>query len=403
MFKKSHQFSVVTTVLPNSGTARVIPKLLATQGSNALTWKARGTLLQDNWWQRWVPPISPAKSMTQMLVPDDEVSRLVSTIVEEGKLHQQATGAVYSTPCDHIYFGSQFQAWPAREGAAISNESHSLTENLSIIYCIVGHNLSDKVSRAAINAGAHGPIVYYSEGRGLRDRLGWLRITKEHEKEVLMVLADESNAEEIFDAMAKAGQLHLPGRGFMYRMAIEKGMFNLPARVSHHHYEANMQQIINAIDHLNGHSHWRDQTVFNVGGEGRGVGIEPLNQPAQTLAEQWSLSAIITREHANALMDVMLDAGAPGLNITYARFNCLSPASQSPAHASQTSAQVNDEYGMLRCITAEDNCEAICNTVDEQAEKLGFSDMCMFVNRVAKVATYVPGRVDYREPLANAS
>ncbi len=399
MFKNTHQYSVVTTVLPNSSTARVTPQLLREQGSSALTWKARGTLLHDSWWQRWVPPISPAKSMTQMLVPDEEVSRLVSTIVEEGKLHKQATGAVYSTPCEHVYFGSAFKTWPLREGAGVLNSDHSLTENLSIIYCIVGHNLSDKVSRAAINAGAHGPIVYYSEGRGLRDRLGWLRITKEHEKEVLMVIADESNADEIFDAMAKAGQLHLPGRGFMYRMAIDKGMFNLPARVSHHHYEANMQQIIHAIDHLNGHTHWRDQTVFDVGGEGRGVGLDHLKSAAPQLSHQVALSAIIARPHTAALMDVMLDAGAPGLNLTYGRFVAASQAQADPL----SGATVNDEYGMLRCITDEQTSQAICGTVDDEAERLGFSDMCMFVNSVPKVATYVPGKTDYRDAEAQSA
>ena len=46
---------------------------------------------------------------------------------------------------------------------------HGLSDTLSVIYCIVAHNLSDRVSRAAVNAGGHGPIVFYSEGRGLRD------------------------------------------------------------------------------------------------------------------------------------------------------------------------------------------------------------------------------------------
>ena len=154
-----------------------------------------------------------AKTMVPLLAPTDEVPHLVSTIVERARLHQQATGAVFSTPCDHAYFGSEFNVWPSRDDTPAAKSAHNLTENLNIIYCTVGHKLSDRVSKAAISAGAHGPIVYYGEGRGLRDRLGWLRITKEHEQEVLMVIADESDADQVFDAMAKAGELHLPGRG----------------------------------------------------------------------------------------------------------------------------------------------------------------------------------------------
>ncbi len=398
MFTQDHAVSMVTAVLPTPSVAPVSAAVLHEPGSSALVWQARGTLLHDHWWRRWLPPISPAKTMMHLLVPNSEVPRLVSTIVEHGRLHQQATGAVFSTPCEHAYFGTHFHAWPEREGAGVVQSSHNLTENLNIIYCIVGHQLSDRVSKAAINAGAHGPIVYYSEGRGLRDRLGWLRITKEHEKEVLMVIADESDADEVFDAMAKAGELHLPGRGFMYRMIIDRGMFHLPSRVSHHHYEANMQQIINAIDHLSGHTHWRDQAVFNVGGEGRGVGLEELAGERRELQDQVCLSAIATRDQCPAVMDMLLDAGAPGLNVTYARF---------AAHEESTGmagARLNEEYGMLRCITDKSVAAEICSLVERDAEHKGLTDLGIFTNDVPSVATYVPGKKDYRrQPLAEAS
>ena len=392
MFKQAHGYSLVTAVMPNSSSQRVLPALLADEGSNAFTWKARGTLLHDSLWKRFFPPISPAKSMLAMLVPDMEVGGVVNRVVEEGRLHQQATGAVFSTPCDHVFFGPDFHVWPERPGAGLARESHALTENLSILYCIVGHQLADKVSKAAIRAGAHGPIVYYSEGRGLRDRLGWLRITKEHEKEVLMVLADESNADEVFDAMALAGELHLPGKGFMYRLSIDKGMFNLPSRVSHHHYDANMQQIINAIDHLSGHTHWRDQSVFDVGGRGRGVGLDSLPKEERVLKDQICISALVARSQCQGVMDMMLDAGAPGLNLTYARFTT------SEASASLAGARVNEEYGMPRSIMDAKHAESLCTSVDEVAERLGFTDLCVAVHPVPAVATYVPGGKDYRQP-----
>ena len=391
MFETRHAVSVVTAALPNASARRVLPEIMEEADASALAWNARGTLLHDHWLRRWLPPISPAKSMLQMLVPDDSVGRLVRTIVEQARLHQQATGTVFSTPCEHAYFGSDYHVWPAREGAAAVNDSEGLTEDLNVIYCVVGHKTSDRVAKAAINAGAHGPIVYYCEGRGLRDRLGWLRITKEHEQEVLMVLADEADVEEVFDAMAVAGSLHLPGRGIMYRLNIGKGMFNLPSRVSHHLYDANMQQIINAIDHLEGHTHWRDQSVFSVGG-GRGVGIESLNATRSILEDQVCLSAVATREHCPEVMDMILDAGARGVNVTYGRFTALGEGEQLAG------ARVNDEYGMLRCITDADTAAAIGSVVEAQAETRKLSDLCVFVNPVPAVATYVPGARDFREP-----
>ncbi len=391
MFAQTHAVSMVTAVLPSNNVDAVSKEVLREPGSSALVWKARGTLLRESWLKRWLPPISPAKTMMQFLVPNSEVASLVSRIVERGRLHQQAAGAVFSTPCEHAYFGSGYHAWPERHGAGLSETSHSLTENLNIIYCIVGHHLSDRVSKAAIAAGAHGPIVHYSEGRGLRDRLGWLRITKEHEQEVLMVIADENDADQVFDAMAKAGELHLPGRGFMYRMIIDRGMFHLPSVVSHHHYDANMQQIINAIDHLTGHTHWRDQSVFDVGGEGRGVGLEDL-AAERRLKDQICLSAIARREDCPALIDMLLDAGAPGLNFNHARFT----ASESSTGLAGT--RLNEEYGMLRCITSQVVAEAICETVERDAEAKGLDDLSIITNQVPSVATYVPGKKDFRKP-----
>lgn len=390
MFTQDHAVSMVTAVLPVASVAAVSEEVLRNPGSSALVWQARGTLLREHWLKKWLPPISPAKQMMQFLVPNSEVPSLVSRIVERGRLHQQATGAVFSTPCDHAYFGSAFHAWPERTGGALAPAGHRLTENLNIIYCIVGHGLSERVSKAAVNAGAHGPIVYYSEGRGLRDRLGWLRITKEHEKEVLMVIADESDADEVFDAMAKAGELHLPGRGFMYRMVIDRGMFHLPSRISHHHYDANMQQIINAIDHLKGHTHWRDQSIFDVGGQGRGVGLENLSEERQ-LKDQVCLSAIATRADCPALSDMLLDAGAPGLNITYARFTACQKS------AGQVGMRLNEEYGLLRCITSQPVARAICERVESDAEARGLHDLAIITNPVPSVATYVPGNKDYRK------
>ncbi len=395
MFKTSNAVSMVTAILPTNRTQDVMPELLRQSGSSALTWRARSTLLQDHWLKRWFPPISTPKTILQMLVPDSEVSHLVTSIIEHGRLHQQATGAVFSTPCDHVFFGTDFKSWPLREGAGVANASHSLTENLSITYAIVARAYSERVSKAAINAGAHGPIVYFSEGRGLRDRLGWLRITKEAEKEVLMVITDADDADHVFDAMAKAGELHLPGRGFMYRLNIDKGMFNLPSRVSHHHYDASMQQIIHAIDHLNGHTHWRDQSIFAVGGQGRGIGIDSLKSPITELDHQVSLSAIVPRDHCGSVMDMLLDAGAPGLNLNYARFYASEADSSHPS-----GSHLSQEHGLLRCITDEDTATHICATVEDQAERKNFKDFCMFVHSVPRVATYVPGKIDYREPEA---
>ena len=209
--------------------------------------------------------------------------------------------------------------------------------------------------------------------------------------EALMVIADENDVEEIFDAMARAGELHMPGRGFMYRIGIDKGMFNLPGRLSHHHYAANMQQIINAIDHLQGHTHWRDQAVFDVG-DGRSTGLDFLATPTR-LENQICLASMVRRDDAQTLVDLLLDAGAPGLNLNFSRI--ASP--DDPRADAASPARVSREYALVRCVTDRFAGQRICEAIEARAESQGLTDLCITTFAVPRVAAYVPGRRDFRK------
>ncbi len=384
------KMSTVTAILPRRYLTEVTEAVTQKPGSSALVWDARGTLLRDKWYSQFLPSISPAKEMLQLLVPDYQVESVVSTIVEVSKLHLQATGAVFCTGCDDLYFGSEFHRWPTDQQEH-PEASHNLHENLDVIYCVVEPDRTDAIAKAAVRAGAHGPVVYFAEGRGLRDRLGWLRITKQQTKEVITVLAESSDAEEIFSAMAKAGQVHLPGRGFMYRVPVGTGMFNLPSRITHHHHEASMQQMIHAIDHLTGHTHWRDQEVFSLGGEVKAAGIDFLSQQAGVVAEpQRMMSSIVLRSQADQMIDILLDAGAAGVNVSHARYAAQDELCEIAG------ARINLEYSMLRCVTSRRRVGSLHVTASEAAKAAGIEDLCMYTQPVAEVATYVPSEREHR-------
>ena len=393
MLSAENAYSAVTAVLPEKSVVEVRDALQEELHIGALMWDGRGTLLSEHRLRRWIPAISPAKKMLHLLAPSENVEVVERIIIENARLDKQSAGAVFSNPCSQMYFGADFEKWiqPGTAQNPTQNpvqSQNSMDETLSAILCIVGHQHSDKISRAAIDAGAHGPVVFYSEGRGLRDRLGWLRITKDHEQEVLLVIAEEDDADTIFDAMADAGQLHLPGRGIMYRIPISKGMFNLPSRIAHHHHDASMQQIIHAIDHLSGHQHWRDQSAFDVQGKGRAAGLNSLPKIVEQ-HNQVCLSVVVERGSSAAVMDTLLDAGAPGLNLNHAKFSVQAETLNSQGLA------YSDEFTKIRCITGADTANAICKKLEE-CENHRQSNFCAYVNPAPRVATYVPGKKDYR-------
>ena len=389
MFNSSYRVSFVTAVLPTSTADDTLSALIEDEHVNALVEKARGTLLRENWLKAWVPPISPAKTMLQMLVPDQDLDRVLNLIVEHGKLHLQASGAVFSHRAESAFIGSRCHLISPESVTPAHKNDHAMKSNLQAIYCIVGHAVSDRVAKAAINAGAHGPVVYFAEGRGLRDRLGWLRITKDSEQEVLMIVADNKDADAIFNAMAKAGELHLPGRGFLFRLAVNKGMFNLPSRVSHQRSDANMQQIINAIDHLAGHTHWRDQAIFNEGRDGKGGPMANSNTANAMRRDQICLTVAVDRDSSQAAMDFLLDSGAPGLSLSYARL--LSHETQHLAHG-----QLDQEYTVMHAVLNQEQALQVTREIENHADNAGLRDICVLTQKVPVCVNYVPGKKDHR-------
>ncbi|MEM7002698.1 MAG: hypothetical protein AAF529_18055 [Pseudomonadota bacterium] len=388
MFSNNQSGSLVTSILPPSVMTKLTAEYAQNQPGAAMLWRARGSLIHEQWLKRWLPPVSPAKSMMQMVLPRSEAKAMVDWIAREANLDNQAVGAVFCTNSDNFFFGADF-ARPAQPPKVDIQPEATQKEQLHAIYCIVSTKQSDRVCKAAIDAGAHGPIVHFSEGRGLRDRLGWLRITKEQYKEVLMVLCDEDSLDRTFNAMARAGEVHLPGRGFMYQTDVEHGIFNFPSRAAPTHHEASLQQIVAAIDSLQGHQHWRDTSVFQVGGQGQAIGVQ-ANPKFVTKPNQHRLYAMVAAEQLTPFVDLLLENGAPGLNFTRGR------KLGDKLGGLTDESQLNAEYAIVRSIADEETSLRLAEVIEQSSAAAGVGDICVTINPVNKVATYIPGRVDYR-------
>lgn len=85
-----------------------------------------------------------------------------------------------------------------------------------LITCVVQRGKGEAIAKAAIGAGAGGATVHFARGTGTRERLGLLGLAIVPEKEVILVLCKEGESSRIFDAIAKAGKLDVPGMGIAY-------------------------------------------------------------------------------------------------------------------------------------------------------------------------------------------
>ncbi|MEN7341330.1 MAG: hypothetical protein AAAFM81_00250 [Pseudomonadota bacterium] len=381
-----NELSVITAVLPESNADEVAEQAIVANGLSALSWKARTTLLRTNWLSRWMPPVTPVRSVMQMIVPTPAAKPTLASLIRSARLHQQVTGAVFSTPCARSFVGSKFVGWSEKSLSA-PHELASIAKPMTAIFCVVGPDLSDHVARAAVAAGAHGPVISIAEGRGLRDRIGWLRITKEHRQDVQLVLAEHSVAGGVFNAMARAGQFDKPGRGLIYSIPVDAGVFNLASEYASTKQTASLQQIIDAIDSLAGHSHWREH-------EGA---IQSIASPtylgsghASDMPERQCLTAVVRHAQAHDLNELILDCGASGMNTTQAH---LVSASEDE-HVGD--ARIHEEYALIRSVVSPDVGEQLFSVLEQGAEELGFEDVCVATNPIDHLVAYVPGKKDYR-------
>ena len=100
--------------------------------------------------------------------------------------------------------------------------------DVSMITCIVQRGKAENVVQAAQEAGAQGATIYYGYGSGVRERLGVLGLGIDVEKEIITTLVADDQVDRIFERMYLAGEMDVPGAGFMYITKLEKAATNIP-------------------------------------------------------------------------------------------------------------------------------------------------------------------------------
>jgi hypothetical protein len=82
--------------------------------------------------------------------------------------------------------------------------------------------------KAARDIGASGGIVHLARGTGVRERLGLLGIAVEAEKEVVSIVVAADHQDLIAEAIYHAGELHVPGGGYLYITPLDKVATYIP-------------------------------------------------------------------------------------------------------------------------------------------------------------------------------
>jgi len=378
-FSAHTRHCIVTAILPRASATRVLDEVLAAGAAQAMTLNARGTVIQESWWKSLMPAISPEQEILHFLVPTDEANALMVQIVMVGKLRLFGAGSIFAIPCPRLVCSDDFPLWQPGHYTfeSVAFDIRFKTGLICLVH-VTDRDAAEPIARAAIKAGAQGATITFIRGYGLRDRLGLLRITKSHEKELITVVVDEYDRDAVFEAMALAGRVSQPGRGIIYQIPIGKGLTNLASVFQAHKHSASIQQMVRAIDELHGSTDWRakqlrvhDPKVREFAASARGLSrnLEQLNIVAQ-------------RKDVETLLRFLLDQGVAGASV------CNWRLTERDAAQTRGGLRINREFGCISLIMRPRNAQALCQQIESVMQENQMRETCHYVHEVPMVKTF---------------
>ncbi|WOO40738.1 hypothetical protein [Rubellicoccus peritrichatus] len=378
-------FNVITAILPRHTSSEVADFILDWPGRRLVAFNARGTLIRDRWYQALLPMLSPEQEVYQFLIPQEDEEILMSQIIALGQLRLAGSGAVISMRTSRAIFSSGSPLWQnGALGFPRASGAIQLGRSLVGIYCTAQSRSAESIARAAVRAGAHGPSISYSEGRGLRDRLGLLRITQNPDKEFIRVIVDEFDAEPVFEAMVRAGRLDQPGRGFIYQIPVAKGLVNLATVSASGRHSASLQQVIHAIDDIKGGADWRLHHQLPGSSERKsGFSFFGKEKSRRYLTNLQLLSCLAERKHAEALADAALTAGSPGITTAFGKLI------ESGSEKTGAGVRLNRERVLIKMAIKADKVDGILHAMQKVATESRCTDHCFYVQEIPRALTFL--------------
>lgn len=196
--------------------------------------------------------------MISFFVPTEKEQQALRYVIQLGKLQIPGRGSVYAERMNIVEAHSDCISTGNIDFGS-GDTSVQLFESMVSISCVVQRGQADEIAKIMLSRGIV-PTITFGVGTGIRDKLGLLRITIPKEKEVLQVVVGKYDSDYVLDTMIIAGHLDLPGRGFISQSEVSCGLINAKSMVGSSGYAASIEQIITAIDKVEGGMDWRQDS-----------------------------------------------------------------------------------------------------------------------------------------------
>ncbi len=307
-FQNRNNYSLITAFVYKEHSNIVVKKAMEAGASIGSLTQARGTIKRTKIGFFPRPNISPSRDILQFIVNNESVEKVFKTIVSTAQLEYSGAGAAFIADIDNLWFIGDAIVEKQTNSNFSKDINTELTSELELISCISQRGKADDIVEAAISQGSSGPVVTYGYGRGVRDKLGLLRIAINPEKEIVFVVVTKYELDSIFEAMITAGKLDRPAMGFIYHIPIKQGLINITSFESGQYWAATREQMIKAIDELKGNQLWRQASTSTNAFHIRNRSF---------LENLVNIRAIVRRGLGDQYILSVMEAGASGATVSF--------------------------------------------------------------------------------------
>ena len=307
------------------------------------------------------------------LVPSKQEKTAMNLIVDKGGMDTPGRGTIFSEDVRLIKYHDLCQENCMDSPEAV--KTYTMQTKLTGVCCIVYRGQGNHVARVALDTGACVPGITFGYGTGVRDKLGLLRITIPAAKEVINLIASSDDAEAVMDMMIDAGKLDQPGKGFIFLYPVRKGIINRKVTRELPKHAASMEQIIAAMDEIEGSTHWRRRAMSDK--------VSESKLDRAYLENLTNLIVTCNEGRGNDLVKAAMNVGAAGATII--KLKHISPSDSEQSKISPAREECN-------LVVVENQVVDIVDAIEKAG---GFDDNThgrILAHHIPKACTYLGGK-----------
>lgn len=162
---------------------------------------------------------NPRRDLLLMVSEDKACVPVMENLRADTHMDRPGKGFTFSIPATRVY-GLHNQ--DADGFLRLSNREPGQGPHYELLAVIVNNGMSERMIHAARGGGARGATVLHARGSGVHRIEKFFSLGIEPEKEVLIIVSEESQTESIIAALTEEVDFNTPNSGILFTFDIEQ-------------------------------------------------------------------------------------------------------------------------------------------------------------------------------------